>query len=104
MGLPLGAAGGIRAGARMNDRTVSVLAVDDDLALLGVLSRVLTRAGYRCIMASSGAEALCRLGDAPVDVLITDLAMPGMGGLEFMHRARARDPDLPILIMTGNPG
>jgi EAL domain-containing protein (putative c-di-GMP-specific phosphodiesterase class I) len=87
----------------MPERNVAVLVLDDDRQVLEVYSRVLTRAGYRCITSQTGSEALDRLMSDQVDVVVTDLAMPGMSGLEFMQRARERNPDLPILVMTGAP-
>ncbi|HEY6876618.1 MAG TPA: EAL domain-containing protein [Polyangiales bacterium] len=83
--------------------TASVLAVDDDPAMLRLLASALGRAGYRTVDALSGAQALTLLETEKVDAIITDLAMPGMPGLEFMRRVRERDPDLPILVITGAP-
>ncbi|HEX5657505.1 MAG TPA: EAL domain-containing protein [Polyangiales bacterium] len=83
--------------------TASILAVDDDPAMLRLLASALGRAGYRALDAQSGAQALALLETEKVDAIITDLAMPGMPGLEFMRRVRERDPDLPILVITGAP-
>jgi len=83
--------------------TASILAVDDDPAMLRLFSSALSRAGYRSIDAESGAQALAILETERVDAIITDLAMPGMPGLEFMRHVRERDPDLPILVITGAP-
>jgi EAL domain-containing protein (putative c-di-GMP-specific phosphodiesterase class I) len=83
--------------------TASILAVDDDPAMLRLLASALSRAGYRAIDAQSGVQALALLETEKVDAIITDLAMPGMPGLEFMRRVRERDPDLPILVITGAP-
>jgi EAL domain-containing protein (putative c-di-GMP-specific phosphodiesterase class I) len=86
------------------DRALSVLTVDDDRKTLDLYSHALIQAAYRCITASSGAEALARLeGGDSVDVVVSDLSMPGMSGLEFIRRVRERDPDLPILVATGAP-
>src|SRR5689334_16906937 len=87
----------------MSDRNVSVLALDDDRTLLDVYSRAFARAGYRCITTQNGAEALSRIATEAIDVVITDLSMPGMSGVEFMRRVRERDADLPILVVTGAP-
>jgi EAL domain-containing protein (putative c-di-GMP-specific phosphodiesterase class I) len=83
--------------------TASILAVDDDPAMLRLFASALSRAGYRSIDAESGAQALVLLETESVDAIITDLAMPGMPGLEFMRQVRERDPDLPILVITGAP-
>jgi EAL domain-containing protein (putative c-di-GMP-specific phosphodiesterase class I) len=87
----------------MSERSVCVLVLDDDSQVLEVYSRVLVRAGYRCITAQTGHDALEHLSSGGVDVVVTDLVMPGMSGLDFMKRARERNPDLPILVMTGAP-
>lgn len=71
--------------------------------MLRLFSSALGRAGYRTIDACSGTEALAILETERVDAIITDLAMPGMPGLEFMRHVRERDPDLPILVITGAP-
>ena len=86
-----------------SDKVVCVLVVDDDQSMLEVYSRVLSRAAYRCVTARSGAEALLRLSDMPIDVVLTDLNMDSMSGLELMRRVRTLDPDLPILVATGQP-
>jgi len=83
--------------------TASILAVDDDPAMLRLFASALSRAGYRSIDAENGAQALALLETERVDAIITDLAMPGMPGLEFMRHVRERDPDLPILVITGAP-
>lgn len=87
-----------------SDKTVCVLIVDDDQSMLEVYSRVLARATYRCVTARSGAEALLRLDDMPIDVVLTDLNMESMSGLELIRHVRMRDPDIPILVATGAPG
>ena len=84
--------------------TASVLAVDDDPAILRLLGSALSRAGYEVFAAQSGKEALAVLEKERVDVIFTDLAMPGMPGLEFVRHVRERDADLPILVITGAPG
>ena len=71
--------------------------------MLRLLASALSRAGYRAINAESGEQALAILEHERVDAIITDLAMPGMPGLEFMRHVRERDPDLPIMVITGAP-
>jgi EAL domain-containing protein (putative c-di-GMP-specific phosphodiesterase class I)/CheY-like chemotaxis protein len=87
----------------MGERTISVLTVDDDSKALDMYAHALTQAAYRCIKSASGHEALDRLAGDMVDVVVSDLSMPGMSGLEFIRRVRERDPDLPILVVTGSP-
>ena len=80
------------------------LLVDDDPTLLGIFARIVQQAGYAVSTATGGEDALAKLQSGPVDVIVTDLAMPGMSGLELVKRVRLRDPDLPIIILTGAPG
>lgn len=90
-------------GRTESGQVASILTVDDDPAVLGLFMSALGRAGYRALRAESGARALELLESEHVDAIITDLAMPGMPGMEFMRRVRERDPDLPILVITGAP-
>ena len=90
-------------GRTATGETASILAVDDDPAVLRLFTSALGRAGYRALSAESGAGALALLETEHVDAVITDLAMPGMPGIEFMRRVRERDADLPILVITGAP-
>ena len=81
-----------------------ILVVDDEAALRSAVERLLARAGYEVRGASSAGEALELLGDgaADVDLVMTDMVMPGMGGREFVRRLRARRADLPVLCMSGH--
>jgi EAL domain-containing protein (putative c-di-GMP-specific phosphodiesterase class I) len=90
-------------GGAMGERAISVLTVDDDRKTLDMYAHALTQAAYRCIKSTGGHEALDRLAGDSVDVVVSDLSMPGMSGLEFIRRVRERDPDLPILVVTGEP-
>jgi EAL domain-containing protein (putative c-di-GMP-specific phosphodiesterase class I)/ActR/RegA family two-component response regulator len=79
------------------------LVVDDDDALLRVHARALTNAGYRVVTAPDGLAAARALEGAPFDVILSDIDMPGMSGIQFLERVRARDLDVPVLLITGNP-
>jgi CheY-like chemotaxis protein len=81
---------------------ISVLVVDDDPDVLPIAATILTRLGYQAIAASSGRTALELLEDNPsIGLLMTDLAMPGMDGLELAEHARALRPDLKIMYTSG---
>jgi CheY-like chemotaxis protein/anti-sigma regulatory factor (Ser/Thr protein kinase) len=81
---------------------VRVLLVDDEDMVRETLSQGLQDAGFDVLAAQSGAEALALLdAGEPVDVLVSDYAMPGMDGLMVVREARARRGDLPVLILTG---
>lgn len=79
-----------------------VLIVDDEDIVLRSLRRVLESEGFAVVEASSGAEALAKIADEPPDLVVLDILMPGMDGIEICRRLRA-DPftaKLPILFLT----
>jgi len=80
-----------------------VLLVDDDPAVLRVTRRRLERLGFAVVACSSGAEALQSLERESFDVIVSDVHMPGMGGLRLLRLVRERDLDLPVVLVTGNP-
>jgi CheY-like chemotaxis protein len=80
----------------------TVLVVDDEERNRELLEAILEADGYRVIQAASGAEALARVAADQPDIVLLDLLMPGMSGLEVCERLR-QDPergDLPILVVT----
>jgi PAS domain S-box-containing protein len=78
-----------------------VLSIDDDPAFQRMLCRHLQRAGWRVDCAGSGDEGLAMAERTAYGVVITDLEMPGIRGMEVLTRLRQRDPLLPILMITG---
>ena len=83
--------------------THSVLVVDDDLGVRRLTARILRAAGYHVLEAASGAEALRLLSGEPgIRLVVTDIVMPEMHGLDLADRALARTPDLRIVLMTGH--
>src|SRR5262245_7239359 len=84
----------------------TILIVDDEPALLRAYSRILRREGYTIETAADGREAQERLRRRPtaaLDLVLTDVQMPDIDGLEVLRLARELDPDLPVVIMTGGP-
>ncbi len=77
-----------------------VLVVDDEEANRLTLERILVREGLDVRHAADGRTALRRLREDPPAVLLTDLKMPGMDGIELMRAARLIDPDLEVIVMT----
>jgi DNA-binding NtrC family response regulator len=77
-----------------------ILVVDDDDSLRRVTQFKLEQAGYRVGTAESGKQALAFLEKTPVDLVITDLHMPGMSGLELLKAIRAENPEIAIIIVT----
>ncbi|MGZ5971214.1 MAG: sigma-54-dependent transcriptional regulator, partial [Polyangiales bacterium] len=77
-----------------------VLVVDDEASARSGLEKLLRQEGYAVDVAPGGAEALEIAADHPVDVVVTDLKMPGMDGVELMKRLRAAENQLPVIVVT----
>jgi DNA-binding NtrC family response regulator len=82
-------------------KAARVLIVDDEPDMLSNCRRILERAGHQCLGAEDGARGLEILEAQHPDLLITDLKMPGIDGMELMRRARAFDSELPVIVVTG---
>ena len=78
----------------------TVLVVDDETAWVGALGAVLGKAGYRIVPAYDGVQALRRFQTDKVDMVLLDLAMPGLDGAEVCRQIRAMS-DVPIIIVSG---
>ncbi|MBL0276651.1 MAG: response regulator [Anaeromyxobacter sp.] len=81
--------------------TGRVLIVDDERFFRELYGEVLSAAGHQVRAAASGEEALVRLGEERFDLLLTDLVMPGLDGISLAREARARDPGLEVVAVTG---
>jgi two-component system response regulator AtoC len=79
-----------------------VLIVDDDRAILKVLSSLLVQGGIAALEAQSGAQALSLLDSHPIDVVVTDLRMPGMDGLALLARIARNWPEVPVIVLTAH--
>ncbi len=100
----------VRAGKCLPDRYVrrpggqrqrTLLLVDDEENILSALKRLFRRDGYRILIANSAADGLQRLAEEEVDVIVSDQRMPGMTGVEFLHRAKALYPDTLRMVLSG---
>jgi CheY-like chemotaxis protein len=80
---------------------VRVLLVEDDDDNRELMAEVLAAAGFEVVSAASGRDGLRRLSERSVDVIVTDVGMPGMGGLELASAARRVAPSVPIIVVTG---
>jgi eukaryotic-like serine/threonine-protein kinase len=80
-----------------------VLLVDDDPALLRAYARQLRQSGWTVDEAGEGREALARLGGTKFDVIVTDIDMPALSGVELLRILRARNDRTPVVLMTGGP-
>ncbi len=80
-----------------------VLLVDDDSSVRRDYSRALRKAGWEVDTAQDGREAIGTLGNATYGVIVSDISMPGLGGLAFLRAVRQRELDVPVVLMTGSP-
>jgi two-component system response regulator HydG len=78
----------------------TLLVADDDPGLRESLERTLTREGYRVLLASDGRAALERVQGGGIDLVVTDLKMPGLTGLDLLRAAKAIAPDLDVILLT----
>ncbi len=77
-----------------------ILVIDDETAILDTLRILLKREGFDVRTAVGGREGLERLAEVRPDVVLSDVRMPGVGGLEVLLAAREADPTLPVILMT----
>lgn len=84
----------------MNSKTF-VMIVDDDVSILDILRQSLSLEGYTCEAFTRGEDALEALERMPAEVLLTDIVMPGMRGLELVSRAKSLHPAMTAIVMTG---
>jgi len=78
-----------------------ILIVDDEHAICAILERALVRAGYDVEVAVTGEEGLEAYRRAPTDLVITDILLPEMDGLQLIRELRRDQPDLEIIAMSG---
>ena len=78
-----------------------VLVVDDEQDIRDACERILSRVGYQVQKASRGDEALDILNKESVDIMLLDLKMPGMDGLEVLERVRKQNTDIQVIVITG---
>ena len=81
---------------------MNILIVDDDASVLETVDRFLSARGHRIRSEANGVEAMRRLVEEIPDVVISDIQMPGMDGIDFLKAIRERFPDLPVVMMTGS--
>lgn len=88
------------ASVKKSGLTIPILAVDDEEAIRIVLKRMLENEGYSCDTAGSAAEAMEKLAARPYAVVLTDIMMPGMSGMEFLELVRKRDDEVAVIMLT----
>jgi len=78
-----------------------ILIVDDDKVLASVLQQGLFAFEYPCETASNGETALSMITSMPFDIMVTDIIMPGMDGLELTYKVKQLKPEISVIVMTG---
>jgi DNA-binding NtrC family response regulator len=86
----------------MNNPPAKILLVEDDAAIVTILRRVLTGEGYVVTVEQAGDTGLARAKAGDFDVVVTDLKLPGLNGLDLVRGLHASKPRLPILMMTAH--
>ncbi len=84
-----------------NDRAPSVLIADDDGSILDILSEGFELYGCRVFKAENGIDAWTVFNRESIDLVLTDIHMPGLDGTQLSHRIRNRSPLVKIAVMTG---
>ena len=79
-----------------------VLLIEDDPGIVVSLRRVLAEEGHEVLVETRGDTGLTRARDRSWDVVITDMRLPGLGGLELIRELHAAKPRLPIILITGH--
>lgn len=83
----------------LNNKTI--LVVDDEHVVRTVLERSLKREGFRVVTAGDGVEALEKLRGTKIDIVISDIMMPKMDGLELLVEVKSEFADVPVILITG---
>ena len=91
----------VREDTQLMDDGARILIVDDDEVVRELLERRLTIEGYRCEVAEKGTTALTRVREDSFKVMLTDIRMPEMNGIELLRAVRTTNPDLQIIMVTG---
>src|SRR3990172_2646126 len=79
-----------------------ILIVDDEASIRKSLEGVLSDEGYSCALASDGADARAQLQSLRPSLVILDIWMPGMDGIETLRRMKAAQPETPVIMMSGH--
>jgi DNA-binding response OmpR family regulator len=85
----------------INPKDALILVVDDEMAIRYSVSKTLERVGYNVVAVGSGEEALLLLDQQEFDVVLTDIRMPGISGIELLAMIRDTSPDTVVILMTG---
>jgi len=78
-----------------------IIVVDDEGAYRELLAKILSKAGYEVVQAADGFAALSLLEKSKIDLVISDILMPGMNGYSLVARLRAKWRNMPVILTTG---
>lgn len=87
-------------GNKMADYKIKILVVDDEETVRVLLQRILQASGYEAVIAANGKEALSVIADGGIDVVMLDINMPGLSGIEVLGKISADWPDLCVIMVT----
>jgi len=82
---------------------VTILCIDDNPLILRCCRDVYAEEGFTTVEAGTGAEGVEKMGNGHFDVIVTDLKMPGMDGMEVVRAAQEKEPGAPVIVLTGYP-
>lgn len=85
----------------MSISSVRILLVEDDVTLCNLLGKTLRDAGYEVAHFHEATAAYAYLCEEPCALLVTDIVMPGMDGIDLARRAKELDPDIKVMFITG---
>src|SRR6516164_11400807 len=85
----------------MRFTTARILVVEDDSENRQAMMHVLQGAGFKTLDADNGEKAIDRILKQNVDIVISDLRLPGMDGIDLLKRAKAASPDIEVILVTG---
>ncbi|MGC4089121.1 MAG: EAL domain-containing response regulator [Polyangiaceae bacterium] len=89
--------------ARVERELSSVLLVDDDVAVLRAMGRSLRSKGYNVVTAHDGEDAVRQIAEHAFDVILSDISMPGIDGIQLLRQVREHDLNVPVILITGEP-
>lgn len=81
-------------------QSISILVVDDELMMRKLVEKILSRDGFQVTLASEGNEALAILAQKKVDIVISDIKMPGLNGFELLQAVKKEYPSIAVIMMT----
>ena len=85
----------------MTEKQRRILVVDDEQTVRDFLQRVLETAGYTVITASNGLEALEKMSQFDINLVLLDIMMPGLDGFEVLDHMRQYEENIPVIMLTG---